>query len=235
VKKGNQPVTAEEIESRLEEMAQKLERLRGLYESFFMGVERQPPNVPRRELNRLILEMQQEHIGKATLRFRFQSMLQKWVLFTTYWNRTMREIESGTYRRDVSRAQRHMAERGGVITEEEAIAIGIPASRAKAFVDRMRRQAGAAGAATAAKAAAPPPRPAAIPGLADDVEAVYKRYLDTHRKANDPRPALTLEKITERLRAQVPRILAERNCAKVKLDIAVEDGKVRLKAWPVAE
>jgi hypothetical protein len=30
-------------------------------------------------------------------------------------------------------------------------------------------------------------------------------------------------------------VLAEKNCRRVSLDVAVEDGKVRLKAWPVKE
>src|SRR5262245_33323689 len=104
-----------------------------------MGVERMPPNVPRRELNRLVLETQQVPIHNASLRFRFQGILQRWVLLTTYWNRTLREIEAGTYRRDLAKAQRHLAERGGVITEEDAIRLGIPAARARAFVARQQR------------------------------------------------------------------------------------------------
>src|SRR4051794_36766693 len=116
-----------------------MERLRTLYESFFLGVERQPPNVPRREMNRLMLELQQDPISNSSMRFRFQTLMQRWVLFTAYWNRTLREIEAGTYRRDVARAQRHLAEKGGVMTEQEAINIGIPAVRAKAFVERQQR------------------------------------------------------------------------------------------------
>ena len=46
----------ESIESRIGEMERKLDRLRGLYESFFMGIERAPPNVARHEMNRLMLE-----------------------------------------------------------------------------------------------------------------------------------------------------------------------------------
>jgi hypothetical protein len=120
-------------------MGRKMERLRALYESFFMGIERTPPNVPRRELNRLMVEMQQTPIANATLRFKFQSLSQRWVLYTTYWNRTLQEIEAGTYRRDLARARRHMAERGGSITEQEALALGIPASRVKAFVGRQSK------------------------------------------------------------------------------------------------
>ena len=84
--------SAEAITARLEEMERKVDRLRALYETFFSGIERQPPNAPRRELNRLVLEMQQIQIRNAALRFRFQSLSQKWTLMTTYWNRTLREI-----------------------------------------------------------------------------------------------------------------------------------------------
>jgi hypothetical protein len=238
--------TPESIEARIGEMERKLDRLRGLYESFFMGIERAPPNVPRRDMNRLLLEMQQEPISNASLRFRYQAIMQRWVLMTAYWNRTLREIESGTYRRDVARAQRHLAEKGRALTEQEAIAIGIPAGRAKAFAERQQKMQalrdgrGARVAGTApSPAAAPSPapvaaRPAPVPGLSDpDLENVYRRYREAHEKARDPRPALTLEKIRERLRVQIPKVLADKNCRRVTLDVAVEDGKVRLKAWPV--
>jgi hypothetical protein len=260
-KKGAQSVSisAEELESRIGEMERKLERLRALYESFFLGIERAPPNVPRREMNRLILEMQQEPIGNASLRFRFQAIMQRWVLFTAYWNRTLREIEAGTFRRDLARAQRHLAEKGGTITEQEAIALGIPAGRARAFAERQQRLAAgratrtakasgtgeevkASGTGDAVKAAAPDPAPApparapAIPGVTDaDVAGVYRRYLESHGRVSDGRPPLTLEKIRERLAAQIPKVLAERNCRRVTLDVAIENGKVRLKAWPVVE
>jgi hypothetical protein len=236
------------IEGRIGEIERKLDRLRALYESFFMGIERAPPNIARRDLNRLILEMQQEPISNASMRFRFQSIMQRWVLMTAYWNRTLREIESGTYRRDVARAQRHLSDKGRALTEQEAIAIGIPAGRAKAFVDRQQKtQAYREGRATTrggtapASAAAPasPPGPAAtpaIPGLSDpDIENVYRRYMEAHQRVGDPRPALTLDKMKERLRLQVPKVLADKNCRRVTLDVAVEEGKVRLKAWPVKE
>lgn len=236
--------TPESIEGRIGEMERKLDRLRGLYESFFMGIERAPPNVARRDLNRLILEMQQEPISNASLRFRFQAIMQRWVLMTAYWNRTLREIESGTYRRDVARAQRHLAEKGRALTEQEAIAIGIPAGRARAFVGRQEKMQSlrdgrgrsnpSLSAVPAVTSAAAPA--AGVPGVSDgDIENVYRRYMEAHRQAQDPRPALSLDKIRERLRLQIPKVLADKNCRRVKLDVAVEDGKVRLKAWPVKE
>jgi hypothetical protein len=257
-------LTREGIEARLVEMERKMDRLRSLYESFFMGMERIPPDTQRRELNRMMLEMQQVPIGNAAMRFRFQALTQKWVLQTTYWNRTIREIEAGTYRRDVARTQRHLAERGGVITEEEALALGIPKSRVKAFVARHQRggarQAGTAtppapaattapkssspassprsaaqgaGSAPLSRGTAPAPSLPALPGLSDqDFEGAYQRYLAAHRKLGITEQAMPKEKMHSRLGKQLPKILDEKKCDRVRLEIAVEDGKVRLRAWP---
>jgi hypothetical protein len=259
-------LTREGIEARLGEMEKKMDRLRSLYESYFMGMERIPPNTPRRDMNRMMLEMQQVVISNSSLRFRFQSLTQKWVLQMTYWNRTMREIEAGTFRRDLARTQRHLAERGGMISEEEAIALGIPKNRVKAFVARQQRVASkkpsgehrampSPDASTQAPAApiiprvGPPPIPAsarrpqssegtvpAAPGLAgladSDFEGAYKNYMDAHRKLGIEAQAVSKEKLRQRLGKQLPKILEEQQCQRVRLEIAVEEGKVRLRAWP---
>jgi len=157
----------EAIGARLEEMERKIERLRAMYETFFSGVERQPPNTPRRELNRLMLEMQQQQIRNAALRFRFQSLSQRWTLFTTYWNRTLREIESGTYRKDLAKVSRRLALKGVPLSEQEAIALGIPASRARALVARQGPRGGPEPApATAPAPEAPEGPPDALAGPA---------------------------------------------------------------------
>jgi hypothetical protein len=227
-----------------------------------MGMEKIPPDTLRREMNRLMLETQQIPIGSASLRFRFQAMSQRWVLHTTYWNRTMREIEAGTYRRDVARTQRHLAERGGVITEQEALALGIPKSRVKAFVARHQRQSvkksGVSTPPTSTKSttpatpatpaaptpprAGPPPlppgvgRPAApaesLPGLSnDDFDNAYRRYMNAHQDLGIEAQAMAKEKLRARLGKQLPKILDEQRCDRVRIEIAVEDGKVRLRAW----
>jgi hypothetical protein len=137
---GSTLQSSEAIAARVDDLERKMERLRALYESFFLGVERRPPVVPRQELNRLMLELQQVAIRNAALRVRFQSVSQRWTLLVTYWNRTLREIESGTYRRDLQKAYRRIAARGEAMSEAEATALGVPASRAKAFVAQQNRR-----------------------------------------------------------------------------------------------
>jgi len=238
----NFDVSREGIEARLDEMGQKLERLRGLYESFFMGIERSPPEVLRRELNRQILEMQQLPISNASLRFRYHALTQRWVLLITYWNRTLREIEAGTFSRDLSKAKRRMAQKGiSTISLAEALAMGIPANRAKAFVAHQQaaqeRNAAATRARDAATGATPAPiteppavaeaaPPVALPGLSEaEMQDVYRRYLEAHQKAGKTEPAPSMSKLRERLAKQIPLILSANNCARVRLEIAAEDAR----------
>jgi hypothetical protein len=260
-KLGRVEASVESLDARLEEMERKMDRLRVLYENFFMGVDRTPPNVPRRDMNRLVLDMQQTPIKNATMRFRFQTLLQRWVLLTTYWNRTLREIETGTYRRDLVKAHRHMAARGGAITEEEALRLGIPASRVKSFVSRQNKQSPAAGneatpAPAPASQPAPPPQPAPasqpappplpqaraaaraaealVPGLASgELEDFYRRFVKAHTETAGAPPRASLAQMRAKLQQDLPRIMAMEGCLRVRLDIAVEAGKVKLRVRPV--
>jgi hypothetical protein len=237
------PEAVESLDARLEEMGRKMERLRSLYESFFMGSERAPPNVPRRELNRLMLEMQQIPISNATMRFRFQSLQQRWVLYTTYWNRNLQEIEAGTYRRDLERARRHLAARGGAeISEQEALALGIPANRVKAFLGRQtrgqtRRAGPPAPAAPApegtpsppAPAPEPAPRPAASRLGSEQLAAFYRKYAEAHQRAVGTPPKVT----PEQLRGKLEKLLEGQSFERVELDVTVDGGKIRVRAKPV--
>lgn len=255
--RGNVLEGSEAIEAHLEIMERKFDRLRSMYESYFMGIERTAPAVPRREMNRLMLEMQQVNIQNAGLRFRFKSLAQKWVLFIAYWNRTLREIEQGTYVRDIAKVNRHLAQKGAALTEEEAVRLGIPANRVKAVLDRQQRMFGqkAGGPAvaepaapdrkpvspSAAEPAAPPPAPGGPPGGTPvrapgpdpaELRRVYERYVEAHRRSGDARPPASFEKLSEKLTRDVQKLMQEKRYAQVGLDVALEDGKVRFKVIP---
>lgn len=224
----------EALEVHLEQLEKRFDRLKSTYESFFAGVEKQMPAVQRREMNRLLVQMQQVAIGKATLRFRFATLVQRWVTYTAYWNRVMREIENGTYRRDVAKMQRHLAAAGGTLTEAQAIAMGVPVSRARAFVERQNRML----AARAPGPAKPPPRAApasslGIPGVSDaDLHAFYAQYNEARSVVGDARPAKSLPELAQKLKPQIEKVLQEARASRAKLEVSIEGGKVRVLARP---
>lgn len=101
--RAEQPVDLDEL---LKELANKIERLKTLYEQYFMGIEKMEPQVARKEVTRVMLQLQQQYIRNTALRFRFNTMLQKWQIYVTYWNRVLREIELGTYVRHLVKAKK---------------------------------------------------------------------------------------------------------------------------------
>lgn len=105
--------SAQTLASRVDELERTLERVRVAYETYFLGLERRAPELARQQLHHKLLELQSVPIANTAVRFRYQNLLQRFTQLGGHWNRTMREIEAGTYRRDVLKAARRMTERDG--------------------------------------------------------------------------------------------------------------------------
>jgi hypothetical protein len=99
-------VTPAEILRELDELDHRLERLRIKYDQFFTGTEKALPYVLRKDIDRRFQALHREQMRNTGARFRFQTLVQRFTSYQTYWNRIIRQIEEGTYRRDVIRAQR---------------------------------------------------------------------------------------------------------------------------------
>ncbi len=97
-----------EVDKLIGELEIALDRLRSLYEQYFMGIERIEPGVARKDVDRRIHSLRKEQIRNTALRFRFQMVLQRYNTYQPHWQRICREIENGTYKRQASRARRRL-------------------------------------------------------------------------------------------------------------------------------
>jgi len=95
-----------ELDVALEELETRLERLRALYEQYFMGIERIEPAIPRKDIDRRIYVLRREKIRNTAKRFKLQTIISRYNTFQQYWQRICREIENGTYKRHVIKAER---------------------------------------------------------------------------------------------------------------------------------
>ena len=95
-----------EIETLVNELETRTDRLRALYEQYFMGIERMPPLVPHKDVERRIQVLRKEQIRNTGVRFRFQMIIQRYNTYQSHWQRICRQIEEGTYKRDLLRAQK---------------------------------------------------------------------------------------------------------------------------------
>jgi hypothetical protein len=93
-----------EIEPLVSELESRVDRLRSLYDQYFMGIERLEPLVPRKDVERRLAMLRKEQIRNTGVRFRFQMIIQRFNTYVTYWQRISRQIETGTFKRHVARA-----------------------------------------------------------------------------------------------------------------------------------
>lgn len=118
-------MTPKEFEIMLSDAEVQLSRIKHLYEQWFQGIERIEPQIPRKQFDRTLHALRKTQPRNTALRFRFQTLIQRYTTLQTYWRRIGRQIEEGTYRRDLLRARRRRE-----------------AGREQREQDRMRRSSG---------------------------------------------------------------------------------------------
>ena len=94
-----------EQEIAIGELEDRVDRLRNIYEQYFLGFERLEPTVPRKDVDRRFAILRKEQIRNTAMRFRFNVITQKYNTYAQHWVRICRQIEEGTYKRHVRRAK----------------------------------------------------------------------------------------------------------------------------------
>jgi hypothetical protein len=106
--------TMGDAEQALEEcvlLEAELAELRAKYEQFFLGVDRMPPSKMHDALKRRVLGLKGLFLRQTAVKFRVQALAAKLTTFERLWDRTLKEIEAGTYRRDLFKAKLHQQKR----------------------------------------------------------------------------------------------------------------------------
>ena len=88
------------LEGELATLRDRLEALRSKYDRYFMGLERIPPDKIRSELARDLRNSKLENTHKTAMKFRFNNVRQRMNTYTRYWDRIMRLIEEGRFKRE---------------------------------------------------------------------------------------------------------------------------------------
>jgi hypothetical protein len=94
-----------EAEVLVGELESRVDRLRSLYDQYFCGLEKLEPTVPKKDVERRMAHLRKVNLRNTALRFRFNTAVQRYNTYLSHWQRICRQIEEGTYKRDVRRAQ----------------------------------------------------------------------------------------------------------------------------------
>ncbi len=116
-------MTPKEQEIAIGELEERVDRLRNLYEQYFLGFEKLEPSVPRKDVDRRFMLVRKEQIRNTAMRFRFNVVTQKFNTYAMHWVRICRQIEDGTYKRHIRKAKARFGE--GVRPAESDVSFDI--------------------------------------------------------------------------------------------------------------
>jgi hypothetical protein len=102
---GTAQLPQEKLAEELDELDDSLVNLQVLYEKYFLGIDRRPPEEERKRVSHRMRELRTTLVKNTALKFRIQTLFAKLISFERMWDRTLREMEDGTYKRDVFKAK----------------------------------------------------------------------------------------------------------------------------------
>jgi hypothetical protein len=102
---ATQQLPQEKLAEDLDGLEEAMTGLQVLYEKYFLGIDRRPPDAQRRQVSEKMRLLKTTQVKNTALKFRIQTMFAKLISFERMWDRTLREIEEGTYKRDVFKAK----------------------------------------------------------------------------------------------------------------------------------
>ncbi len=118
-KSGQEPsVSTEDSEELRDGVDKTLDRLKTLYEQYFLGIQKQAPSFIHNDVERKLRDLTQINIRNTGLRYRLATLQQKFGSYNSYWRRTLRQIENGTYARNLAKIGREAARTGSDIPDE---------------------------------------------------------------------------------------------------------------------
>jgi len=212
-------------ERKTEEVLDQLEAFMHLvkneFELYFLGLVKTPPDDKFRELKRRIADLDQMVVINTAQNFKRKVLRSRYNTQSIYWQRTLQQIELGTY----SRLRRRLAfkDQEQKKTEEENRLKAERKAAALALLERRGHE------------PPPPPRAAAAPedrAYPPDSDALFRLYVDARRTTGEAIQGLTRERLAATLEGHVSAIKQKFNCAEVQFRVVVENGKATLKAIP---
>jgi hypothetical protein len=180
----------------------KLNQLKLDYEKYFIGTRPTEPGQLRSEIQKAIIKWSNTRITNSALRFKFNSLNGRYQAFKRQWDTILRQIEAGTYKRHVFKANLHDRERGLVDEGADLAALGGPTAA-------MPDAGGAAG---------------------EGGNDLFESYRAAMKAAGQDTSGLSRAKLEAAIAKQEAAVKKQLGCAKVAFKVVVQDGKVKLKA-----
>ena len=120
------------VEEDLVLLEHKLNALKLDYDRYFLGTRPREPVMARGEVQKIIVFYSNQAIPNTAQRFNFNSVNSRYQAYKRQWDNILRQMEAGTYKRDVFRANIRDKQRAADSAEKPAAAAkGASGARSK--------------------------------------------------------------------------------------------------------
>ena len=205
-------MTLEEEIGRLE---QRVVKLRIQFDLFFAGGLPKPPLDARDDLDRDVKRMGNTRDMKLSQRFLYNTLLNRWNIFTELWNKRLQVREEGT--RTPALARRRQPSGTGVTAPPAPAASPTPKPRPS----EERRLVARAAISSARDAEG-------------ELKTFYRSFLEARQERGEGK-APSFEKFRSEIEKHIEIIRRKVSCERVDFRLYLENNKVALKAKPLKE
>ena len=134
------------IEEDLRVLENKLNMLKLDYERYFLGTRPREPNMARQEIQKFVTQWSNTPIQNTALRFKFNTVNARYQALKRQWDNILRQMDAGTYKRDIFRANIRGAQRAVPAAQPTGGDLSVPSGNAgAALFDGYREAAEACG------------------------------------------------------------------------------------------
>jgi len=218
------------LDDELESLNVRIRQLRSQFDLFFAGALPKPPLEARDLLDKEVRRVGTAREMKLPQRFLYNSLLNRWNVFSELWNKKLQEREEGARTPTIAR-RRAAGRKPDGARPTQAADSEAPAPRSKPAGEGP----------DAAKRPAVEKRlvaQAAIRDAADtsgeEMKAFYKSFLEARQEVGGGK-APSYEKFCQEIQRQAQTIRQKTDCEKVDFRLYLEENKVSLKAKPVKD
>ncbi len=184
----------------------KLSDLKAEYDKYFSGVERIEPTKLKGEVQRIVRRLSTLYVNNTAIRFRKDNVIAQYNSYNQYWNRILRQIEEGTYVRDVFKADYR--------------------DRIKSTNSHTGRPPSQGGGMPAGKAAQP------SGSGSREFEGVFENLLKTKERLGESTADIDYDVLSSNLKKQSDAIKKRYKVSRVDFAVEEKDGKAIIKALP---
>jgi hypothetical protein len=221
-----------EIEE-IQQLEARLNELRVAYEKYFAGVEKLEPIRLRNEVQKIVRRTGTFFITNTGLKFKRDSLIAQFNTLTQYWNRVLKQIEDGTYQRDIFKMRLKDRERGVAAPQTPAPRTTPAAAAPTAGTGKVGAEGGPIAPTVPGKTPAAGPPAKSSPEKPGEYDNVYQSLVAAKKRLGEPTENISYNALEWSLKTQAEAIKKKFKASRVDFTVEVKDGKPVIKAVPI--